>query len=96
MPSDAISAPDARPLAATPRAQAPQPRKPATDAIRVRFAPSPTGNLHVGGARTALFNWLYARKLGGKFILRVRRNAMRARAAAAAVAPATTQPKKQR
>jgi hypothetical protein len=54
------------------RAQAPQPRKPASDAIRVRFAPSPTGNLHVGGARTALFNWLYARKLGGKFILRVR------------------------
>ncbi|GFR47342.1 hypothetical protein Agub_g9037 [Astrephomene gubernaculifera] len=39
--------------------------------VRVRFAPSPTGNLHVGGARTALFNWLYARKTGGKFILRV-------------------------
>ena len=39
--------------------------------IRVRFAPSPTGNLHVGGARTALFNWLYAKKTGGKFILRV-------------------------
>jgi len=39
--------------------------------VRTRFAPSPTGNLHVGGARTALFNWLYARKLGGKFILRV-------------------------
>ncbi len=39
--------------------------------IRVRFAPSPTGYLHVGGARTALFNWLYARKTGGKFILRV-------------------------
>ncbi|PNW80349.1 hypothetical protein CHLRE_07g313700v5 [Chlamydomonas reinhardtii] len=39
--------------------------------VRVRFAPSPTGNLHVGGARTALFNWLYARKMGGKFILRV-------------------------
>ena len=38
---------------------------------RVRFAPSPTGYLHVGGARTALFNWLYARKLGGKFLLRV-------------------------
>jgi len=37
----------------------------------VRFAPSPTGNLHVGGARTALFNWLYARNQGGKFILRV-------------------------
>ncbi len=39
--------------------------------IRVRFAPSPTGHLHVGGARTALFNFLYARKTGGKFILRV-------------------------
>lgn len=39
--------------------------------VRVRFAPSPTGNLHVGGARTALFNWLYAKKTGGKFILRV-------------------------
>jgi len=39
--------------------------------VRVRFAPSPTGNLHVGGARTALFNWLYAKRHGGKFILRV-------------------------
>lgn len=39
--------------------------------VRVRFAPSPTGYLHVGGARTALFNWLYARSVGGKFILRV-------------------------
>ena len=39
--------------------------------VRVRFAPSPTGNLHVGGARTALFNWLYARRHGGKFVLRV-------------------------
>jgi glutamyl-tRNA synthetase len=39
--------------------------------IRVRFAPSPTGDLHVGGARTALFNWLFARKNGGTFILRV-------------------------
>lgn len=38
--------------------------------VRVRFAPSPTGNLHVGGARTALFNWLYAKRTGGKFILR--------------------------
>ena len=38
--------------------------------IRVRFAPSPTGYLHVGGARSALFNWLYARKNGGTFILR--------------------------
>ena len=40
-------------------------------APRVRFAPSPTGYLHVGGARTALFNWLYARHLGGAFILRI-------------------------
>nr|XP_016450073.1 PREDICTED: glutamate--tRNA ligase, chloroplastic/mitochondrial-like isoform X1 [Nicotiana tabacum] len=39
--------------------------------VRVRFAPSPTGNLHVGGARTALFNYLYARAKGGKFILRI-------------------------
>ena len=38
---------------------------------RVRFAPSPTGFLHVGGARTALFNWLYARKHGGRFLLRI-------------------------
>ena len=38
---------------------------------RVRFAPSPTGYLHVGGARTALFNWLFARKTGGTFILRI-------------------------
>lgn len=38
---------------------------------RVRFAPSPTGHLHIGGARTALYNWLLARKMGGKFILRV-------------------------
>ena len=41
------------------------------DGIRVRFAPSPTGYLHVGGARTALFNWLFARRMGGKFILRI-------------------------
>ena len=39
--------------------------------VRVRFAPSPTGYLHVGGARTALFNWLYARHTGGTFVLRV-------------------------
>jgi glutamyl-tRNA synthetase len=43
-----------------------QPRPP-----RLRFAPSPTGDLHVGGARTALFNWLYARKYGGEFLLRI-------------------------
>ena len=39
--------------------------------IRVRFAPSPTGYLHIGAARSALFNWLYARKTGGKFLLRI-------------------------
>ncbi|MCK6505357.1 glutamate--tRNA ligase [Myxococcota bacterium] len=39
--------------------------------MRVRFAPSPTGHLHIGGARTALFNWLLARRLGGTFVLRI-------------------------
>lgn len=38
---------------------------------RTRFAPSPTGYLHIGGARTALFSWLYAKKMGGEFILRI-------------------------
>ena len=42
-----------------------------TEQVRVRFAPSPTGHLHIGGARTALFNWLYARNKGGRFILRI-------------------------
>jgi glutamyl-tRNA synthetase len=42
-----------------------------TGNIKVRFAPSPTGHLHIGGARTALFNWLFARGSGGKFVLRV-------------------------
>ena len=48
---------------------------PASDAptapVVTRFAPSPTGFLHIGGARTALFNWLYARGRGGKFLLRI-------------------------
>lgn len=39
--------------------------------VRVRFAPSPTGELHIGGARTALFNWLFARQRGGRFVLRL-------------------------
>ena len=39
--------------------------------IVTRFAPSPTGFLHIGGARTALFNWLYARGRGGKMLLRI-------------------------
>ncbi len=38
--------------------------------IKVRFAPSPTGRIHIGNARTALFNWLYAKKRGGQFVLR--------------------------
>jgi glutamyl-tRNA synthetase len=42
-----------------------------SETVRVRFAPSPTGYLHLGGARTALFNWLFARKHGGVFILRI-------------------------
>ncbi|MCS5650276.1 MAG: glutamate--tRNA ligase family protein, partial [Dehalococcoidia bacterium] len=42
-----------------------------TAPIRVRFAPSPTGYLHIGGVRTALFNWLFARHHKGKFILRI-------------------------
>jgi len=54
--------------------------------VRTRFAPSPTGYLHVGGARTALFNWLFARKQGGEFVLRIEdtdeaRNTEEARAA---------------
>jgi len=51
----------------SPAPAAPQPASPP----RVRFAPSPTGFLHVGGARTALFNWLYARKVGGQMLLRI-------------------------
>src|SRR5207248_9840825 len=39
--------------------------------IRTRFAPSPTGYLHIGGVRTALFNWLLTRRMGGQFILRI-------------------------
>ena len=42
-----------------------------TDSVRVRFAPSPTGYLHIGGLRTALFNYLFARHNNGKFILRI-------------------------
>ncbi len=42
-----------------------------TEGIRVRFAPSPTGFLHIGGARTALYNWAYARRHGGTLVLRI-------------------------
>ncbi|HEY1125386.1 MAG TPA: glutamate--tRNA ligase family protein, partial [Sphingobium sp.] len=44
---------------------------PKTTKVVTRFAPSPTGYLHIGGARTALFNWLYARHHGGTFLLRI-------------------------
>jgi nondiscriminating glutamyl-tRNA synthetase len=47
------------------------PEKTKAGPVRVRFAPSPTGPLHIGGVRTALFNWLFARKYGGVFILRI-------------------------
>ena len=53
--------------------------------VVVRFAPSPTGFLHIGGARTALFNWLFARHHGGKFLLRIE-DTDRARSTPAAVA----------
>src|SRR5262249_27610569 len=42
-----------------------------THMVRTRFAPSPTGYLHIGGVRTALFNWLFAKKHGGQFLLRI-------------------------
>jgi glutamyl-tRNA synthetase len=45
--------------------------KPLPKPVVTRFAPSPTGTLHIGGARTALFNWLYAKRMGGKFLLRI-------------------------
>ena len=47
------------------------PAEAAARPVVTRFAPSPTGFLHIGGARTALFNWLYARRMGGKFLLRI-------------------------
>jgi glutamyl-tRNA synthetase len=42
-----------------------------SEEVRVRFAPSPTGSLHVGNVRTALYNWLFARHGGGRFLLRI-------------------------
>ena len=52
--------------------------------VVTRFAPSPTGFLHIGGARTALFNWLYAHHTGGKFLLRIE-DTDRARSTQAAI-----------
>ena len=54
----------------TARSNSPVPEA-SGSAVVTRFAPSPTGYLHIGGARTALFNWLYARQAGGKFLLRI-------------------------
>ena len=55
-----------------------------SDPVLTRFAPSPTGFLHIGGARTALFNWIYARGRGGKMLLRIE-DTDRERSTAAAV-----------
>jgi glutamyl-tRNA synthetase len=60
------------------------PRDPCTMTVVTRFAPSPTGFLHIGGARTALFNWLYARHHGGRYLLRIE-DTDRARSTPAAV-----------
>src|SRR5512143_1125551 len=56
-----------------------------TEPVVTRFAPSPTGFLHIGGGRTALFNWLYARRHGGKMLLRIE-DTDRERSTAAAIA----------
>src|SRR5262245_17342610 len=53
------------------RKQSKSPDQGRASMVRTRFAPSPTGYLHIGGVRTALFNWLFARKHGGQFILRI-------------------------
>src|ERR1700674_4045942 len=55
-----------------------------TESVVTRFAPSPTGFLHIGGARTALFNWLYARARGGRMLLRIE-DTDRERSTAAAI-----------
>src|SRR4051812_14525539 len=54
----------------SPRTRKP-PRDPPLMTMRTRFAPSPTGYLHIGGVRTALFNWLLTRQKGGQFVLRI-------------------------
>src|SRR5262245_11432634 len=61
-------APTPYPRGGTPRTR---PATPMSEKVITRFAPSPTGYLHIGGARTALFNWLYARAKGGKMLLRI-------------------------
>lgn len=61
----------ATPPATLEARQSPDPAPGGGSDVRVRFAPSPTGTLHVGGARTALYNWLLARQTGGRFVIRV-------------------------
>ena len=56
-----------------------------SEPVVTRFAPSPTGFLHIGGARTALFNWLYAKRFGGKMLLRIE-DTDRERSTSAAIA----------
>ena len=56
-----------------------------SEPVVTRFAPSPTGFLHIGGARTALFNWLYAKRQGGKMLLRIE-DTDRERSTSAAIA----------
>src|SRR5690242_3567314 len=69
--SDSDSTPRAWALARPPAVETWAPNSIAAELMRVRFAPSPTGYLHVGGARTALYNWLLARGQGGQFLLRI-------------------------
>ena len=70
-------------MSAIPPSQAPSPVS-SREQVVTRFAPSPTGFLHIGGARTALFNWLFARRHGGRFLLRIE-DTDRARSTQAAI-----------
>src|SRR6202049_243731 len=65
------SSPRAIALCSPPAGETCAPISMRTEIMRVRFAPSPTGALHIGGARTALFNWLLARHEGGELVLRI-------------------------
>src|SRR3954453_18235693 len=69
--SDSDSTPRSWALTRPPEVDTGAPNSIARQVMRVRFAPSPTGLLHIGGARTALYNWLLARGQGGRMILRI-------------------------